>query len=132
MYGLSRDGRLTPEAASWNHAGVAENQLVTVLCNAPPDRAESIARAIVEQRLAACVNVIPGVVSLYWWQGEISRDEESTLLIKTRAELVAELTEAIRALHPYSVPEVVALRLEPEQGNLDYHRWVIDETRPPR
>jgi periplasmic divalent cation tolerance protein len=105
--------------------------LVTVLCNTPPDQAEAIARAVVERRLAACVNVVPGVISLYWWQGEISRDEESTLLIKTRAELVPELTEAIRGLHPYSVPELIALRIEPALGNPDYHRWVVAETKPP-
>jgi periplasmic divalent cation tolerance protein len=110
---------------------MSEPTLVTVLCNSPPDVAEQIARALVERRLAACVNVIPGVISLYWWQGEISRDEESTLLIKTRAELVPELTEAIRGLHPYSVPEVIALRLEPGAGNPDYLRWVVAETKSP-
>jgi periplasmic divalent cation tolerance protein len=98
-----------------------------VLCNAPPDHAETIARALLEQRLAACVNIVPGVTSLYWWKGAITRDGESMLLIKTRPDLVAKLTDAIRAVHPYEVPEV--LELSPTgQGNPAYHAWVMAET----
>ena len=106
------------------------DELRVVLCNAPPDRAEAIARAVLEARLAACVNVIPGVVSLYWWEGAIQRDAESTLLIKTRADLVGELTAAIKAAHPYSVPEVVSLPIESSEGNGDYLRWVAHEALP--
>lgn len=102
--------------------------LRVVLCNAPPEKAEEIARAVLTARLAACVNVVPGVVSLYWWQGAISRDAESTLLIKTRADLVPALTEAIRAAHPYEVPEVIALPIEAGEGNAAYHAWVAAET----
>jgi periplasmic divalent cation tolerance protein len=98
------------------------------LCNAPPEQAEVIARAVLEKRLAACVNIVPGVVSLYWWQGALCRDAESTLLIKTRAELVAPLTEAIRSAHPYDVPEVIALPLQAGEGNAAYAAWVLAET----
>lgn len=105
--------------------------LRVVLCNAPPDRAEEIARAVLERRLAACVNILPGVVSLYWWEGKLCRDGESTLLIKTRADQVAALTEAIRAAHPYDVPEVIALRLEPGEGHAAYRAWVATETASP-
>lgn len=111
--------------------GAAEPALSVVLCNAPPDRAEAIARAVLEARLAACVNIVPGVTSLYWWQGAIARDAESTLLIKTRADLVPALTEAIRAAHPYEVPEVIALPVAPGLGNLGYHAWVVDSVRGP-
>ena len=109
-----------------------EAELRVVLCNAPPQRAEEIARALLEKRLAACVNVVPGVVSLYWWQGEICRDAESTLLIKTRADLVEALTAAIRAVHPYEVPEVIALPMVAGEGNAAYHAWVRAETEPAR
>jgi periplasmic divalent cation tolerance protein len=110
-------------------AGAGEPALAVVLCNAPPDRAEAIARAVLEPRLAACVNVIPGVTSLYWWQSAIARDVESTLLIKTRADLVAAVTEAVRAVHPYDVPEVIALPVAPGLGNDAYRAWVVGETK---
>jgi periplasmic divalent cation tolerance protein len=106
-------------------------RISVVLCNAPPDRAEAIAQALLDQRLAACVNIIPGVTSLYWWKGAITRDVESTLLIKTRTDLLEKVTSAIRAVHPYQVPEVIAIPLEPGQGNLEYHAWVVTETLEP-
>jgi periplasmic divalent cation tolerance protein len=111
--------------------GAAEPALSVVLCNAPPDRAEAIARAVLEARLAACVNIVPGVTSLYWWQGAIARDAESTLILKTRAELVPALTEAIRAAHPYEVPEVIALPVAPGLGNAAYRAWLVDCVRSP-
>ena len=108
----------------------SEPALRVVLCNAPPDRAEALARAVLDARLAACVNIVPGVVSLYWWKGAVCRDAESTLLIKTRAELVPALTEALRAAHPYDVPEVIALPLAGGEGNEAYRAWVAAETDP--
>lgn len=102
--------------------------LCVVLCNAPPADAERIARVLVDKRLAACVNLVPGVVSLYWWEGAIQRDEETTLLVKTRRDLVDALTDAIRATHPYSIPEVVVLPIQPGLGNQAYHAWVAAET----
>ena len=107
------------------------SELRLVLSNAPPDQAERIARALVERRLAACVNVVPGVVSFYFWDGALQRDAESTLLVKTRAELVGPLTDAIRELHPYSVPEVIAVPLAPGEGNGAYLEWVTRETASP-
>lgn len=107
---------------------LGEAPLRLVLCNAPADQAEVIARAVLEERLAACVNIVPGVVSLYWWQGALCRDGESTLLIKTRADLVEPLTEAIRSAHPYDVPEVIALPLQAGEGNAAYAAWVRAET----
>jgi periplasmic divalent cation tolerance protein len=111
--------------------GAARPALSVVLCNAPPDRAEAIARAVLEAKLAACVNIVPGVTSLYWWNGALSRDAESTLLLKTRTDLVPALTEAIRAAHPYEVPEVIALPVAPELGNADYLAWVVASVRAP-
>ena len=66
-----------------------------------------------ERRLAACVNVLPGVVSVYRWKGEVCRDEELLLVIKTRAERLPALREALVALHPYELPELVACRSSP-------------------
>ena len=86
--------------------------------------AERIARVLVERRLAACINVVPGVVSLYRWKGEVCRDEELLLVVKTRAERLPALREALVALHPYEVPELVALPIE--SGHPPYLEWLDD------
>lgn len=112
-------------------AAGGEPPLCVVLCNTPPDRAEAVAKAVLDAKLAACVNILPGVISLYWWQGAVARDAESTLLIKTRVDLVGALTAAIRAAHPYEVPEVIALPILPGLGNAAYHAWVRAETAAP-
>ena len=106
----------------------ASPALCLVIVSAPADKAESLARDLLEKRLCACVNVVPGVVSLYWWEAAITRDTEALLLVKTRAELVAELTRAILAVHPYSVPEVIGVGIQPGVGNPAYHAWVAAET----
>lgn len=100
-----------------------------VLCNAPPEAADRLARALVEERLAACVNLIPKVTSIYRWEGKLCCEEEVTLLIKTAADRLPALTEAIRRLHPYELPEVIALALEPNEGEERYLRWLVSETR---
>jgi periplasmic divalent cation tolerance protein len=87
--------------------------------------AERIARALVERRLAACVNVVPGVVSVYRWKGEVCRDGEVMLVIKTRAERIPALREALLALHPYELPELLALPIA--SGHSPYLAW-IDES----
>ena len=87
--------------------------------------AERIARALVERRLAACVNVVPGVASVYRWKGEICRDQEWLLVVKTRGEKLDALREALVALHPYELPELVALPIE--AGHAPYLAW-LDES----
>jgi len=87
-----------------------------------PEDAERIARALVERRLAACVNVVPSVVSFYRWKGEVSRDQELLLVIKTRRERLDALREALVGLHPYELPELVALPVA--AGHEPYLAWV--------
>lgn len=99
-----------------------------VLVNAPPDKAEGIARAVVERRLVACVNILPRVKSIYRWEGKVEEAEESTLVMKTRRSLVGELTVAVKSLHPYEVPEIIALPVAGDRGNAEYLRWVLAET----
>ena len=84
--------------------------------------AERIARALVERRLAACVNVLPGVVAFDRWKGAVSRDEELLLVIKTRRERLEALREALVGMHGYEVPELVALPVE--GGHEPYLAWV--------
>ncbi len=99
-----------------------------LLCNAPVDAAEAIADALVRERLAACVNAIPGVASTYEWRGAVERDREVTLLIKTAARRVEAVTRRIRALHPYELPEVIALPLEAREGHAPYLDWIDAQT----
>lgn len=108
-----------------------DGALSLVLVNTPPGDAERIAKTLVQQRLAACVNVVQNVKSFYQWQGALEEANESTLLIKTRTALLDELTAAVKAVHPYSVPEVIALAIEPSAGNLDYLAWVLSGTKQP-
>lgn len=98
-----------------------------VLCNAPPADAPRIAEALVSQRLAACVNILPAVSSVYEWEGVIQRDTESTLLIKTTAARVGALTEALCAMHPYELPEVISLAVEAGEGSPSYLAWVVSQ-----
>ncbi|MBM3540167.1 MAG: divalent-cation tolerance protein CutA [Alphaproteobacteria bacterium] len=93
------------------------------------DEAKKIGRTLVEERLAACANVIDGMESVYWWQGKLTEDRETVLIAKTRAEMVPALTERVKALHSYTVPCVVALPLL--GGNSAYMAWLEAETVRP-
>ncbi len=88
------------------------------------EEAEPLARALVEERLAACVNILPILSSIYRWQGKIEREGELLLVIKTRRERFEALKAAIVARHPYEVPEIIALPIE--AGHAPYLAW-IDE-----
>ncbi|HZM52800.1 MAG TPA: divalent-cation tolerance protein CutA [Vicinamibacteria bacterium] len=94
---------------------------------APPD-AERIARALVEERLAACVNVVPGVVSIYRWKGKVEQEAELLLVIKTLAPRVEALKARLLELHPYELPEVVVLPIG--GGHAPYLAWIEDQVRP--
>lgn len=85
-----------------------------------------IARAVVEQRLAACANLVPQIESFYWWDGKVQEDAEALVLFKTRSELVSRLTEAVVELHPYEVPAVSALPLS--RVHEPYLQWLVSET----
>jgi len=90
--------------------------------------ATNLARTLVERRLAACVNILPGIQSVYRWQGEIESADEIPLLIKTTTERYPALEAAIRETHPYAVPEIIALPIT--KGLPAYLRWVIESTEP--
>ena len=89
--------------------------------------AERIARALVEQGVAACVNVVPGVVSFYRWKGELERDAETLLVIKTTGERLEALRAALLALHPYELPELIALPVG--DGHRPYLDWLAGSVR---
>jgi periplasmic divalent cation tolerance protein len=88
--------------------------------------AERAGRALVERRLCACVNILPGMISHYWWQGTIERGEEVVMIIKTRASLAAAVSAAVKAMHAYSTPAILVLPIESvDQSYLD---WLMAET----
>jgi periplasmic divalent cation tolerance protein len=87
---------------------------------------ERIAAALVAERLAACVNILPGVTSIYHWQGAVQCDAECLLLIKTRKSLYTQVETRLLALHPYELPELVAVPLE--GGLAGYLQWIQDNT----
>ena len=91
------------------------------------DEALRIGRILVEERLAACINVLDGMQSIYWWEGAVEEAREAVLIAKTRADRVEALTARVKALHPYSCPCVVALPLA--GGNGDYLDWLASESR---
>ena len=88
--------------------------------------AERLAERLLEKRLVACVNIIHGISSRYWWKGNLESDTESLLLMKTKPSLVEIVIERIKALHSYDVPEIIVLDIK--QGNPDYLKWIREVT----
>lgn len=103
-------------------------QALLVLVNVPDENvAHAIARSVVEQGLAACVNLLPTIRSVYRWQGAVEEATEITLMIKTVEARYSELEVAIRGMHPYDVPEIIALPIV--AGLAEYLGWVAAETK---
>lgn len=109
---------------------MANEPVVCFSTAASVEEAEKIAKALVEEQLAACVNLFPGVRSIYRWQGQVEDGAEIFLVIKTQRHLVDALIRRVRALHSYSVPEVIALPIV--AGSPDYLAWLADSTSKPR
>jgi len=107
---------------------VKKRYLQVVTTTARKADAERIARALLEGRLAACVQIAGPVTSLYWWKGALETSEEWFCFIKTGADQYASLEKAIRKVHPYEVPEIVALPII--AGSRDYLKWLQGELRP--
>ena len=88
--------------------------------------AEQAGRAIVERRLAACVNILPGMISHYWWQGAVERGEEAVMIIKTRASLAEAVRQAVKDMHSYTTPAILVIPLE--SVDQAYLSWMMAET----
>lgn len=99
-----------------------------VLITAPGvEQGRTLARRLLAERLAACVNIVPQVESHYWWQGELQQDAEVMLVVKTTGDLLDRLLAEVRAHHPYDVPEVIALPIT--EGNPAYLSWISESVR---
>ncbi len=89
--------------------------------------AERAGRVLVQRRLCACVNILPGMISLYWWQGAVERGDEVVMIIKTRASLAEAVRSAVKEMHSYTTPAVLVIPLE--SVDPDYQAWIIAETQ---
>ena len=105
-----------------------ENEYIIVLITTPnQETSEMIANTLLEKKLAACVNLVGSILSFYTWEGDINRDEEMLLIVKSRAELFeSELIPAVQAVHPYDIPEIIALPIF--MGSEGYLAWIDDVT----
>jgi periplasmic divalent cation tolerance protein len=112
---------ITTHPATASHA---MTDVLLVLCTCPDNSAERIARTLVSERLAACVNQLPGVRSVYLWQEQLQNDAEVLLLIKTTESQLPTLINRTKALHPYELPELIALPVI--AGSESYLKWVRD------
>lgn len=95
-----------------------------------PEKASQIARLLIEKKLVACVNIVPEILSIYHWKGQVCEDTERLMIMKTRFDLFPDLEKAIKKLHPYEVPEIIALNIE--AGWPDYLRWIDESTASTR
>jgi periplasmic divalent cation tolerance protein len=93
-----------------------------------PEAAEAVGRDLVERRLAACVNILPGMTSIYRWEDAIAKDSEAVMIIKTRESLAARAMAEVRTRHPYTNPALLVLPIV--AGSADYLRWLEEETAP--
>jgi periplasmic divalent cation tolerance protein len=101
--------------------------LLVLVTTPSPEKAVEIARALVEERLAACGNVVPGLRSVFRWEGKVQEEGEALLLLKTTRARFEALRERVLSLHPYQVPEVIALPVD--AGSAPYLAWIEAETR---
>ena len=100
---------------------------VVLVTTKDEDEAKVISEKLLEEKLAACANIVPGVRSLFRWEGKIDHADEVLLVLKTKKELFGELSAAVKSLHSYSVPEIIALPIV--EGNEEYLNWINESVK---
>ena len=103
------------------------DKVVVLVTVGDSEEASHLAKAIVEKRLAACVNLLPGIHSWYWWEGKVTRDQEVLLFMKTSREKFPELQKEVERLHSYAVPEIIALPVV--EGSTNYLNWIEENLK---
>jgi len=101
--------------------------IVILITASSSEEAHKIAEVLLNQRKAACVNIVPGVSSLFWWQDKLDSAQESLLIVKTKASLLPEVISLVKEVHSYDVPEIIALPII--GGNQDYLEWIGKEAK---
>ena len=101
--------------------------IVILITTSNREEAYKIAEVLLNQRKAACVNIVPGVSSLFWWQDKLDSAQESLLIVKTKASLLPEIISLVKGVHSYDVPEIIALPIV--GGNQDYLEWIGKEVK---
>ena len=101
-------------------------EIVVILSTVPQEKSEAMARALLDKRLVACINILP-VRSFYHWKGELCDDQEQLLILKTTQKKAEKVIAAIKEMHPYEVPEIIALPVI--AGHAPYLAWVHEETK---
>jgi len=100
---------------------------MAVLITAPKEEeAVNIAKTLLEEKLAGCINIIRNVRSIYFWQGKIEDDSEVLMIVKTKADLFDKLSERVKSLHSYTVPEIIGIKIK--KGSEDYLKWLSEVT----
>ena len=102
-------------------------KIVIFVTTSTEAEAHKVAELLLGRRKAACVNIVPGVDSSFWWRGKLDSARESLLIIKTRASLLPEIVEMVKSAHSYEVPEIIALPII--GGSEDYLKWIDDEVK---
>jgi periplasmic divalent cation tolerance protein len=104
-----------------------DENIVIFITTGTDGEARRVAEALLEQRKASCINIVPTVTSLFWWKDRIESDQESLLIVKSKASLLDEIVSLVKGIHSYEVPEVIALPII--GGNPDYLNWIGEETQ---
>lgn len=106
-----------------------KNLRVVYITTPNRDEAFHIGSKIVDEKLAACANIIDGMESIYRWKGEIKTDKESILILKTSYENVSRLTKRVKELHSYKIPCIVSMNITEQEGNEEYLNWILESVR---
>ena len=101
--------------------------IVIFITTATTNEAQRISKVLLEQRKVACVNIVPRVNSLFWWENKVDLAHESLLIVKTKASLLNEVIKVVREIHSYDIPEIIALPII--GGNQDYLEWIGEEVK---
>ena len=101
--------------------------IVLFITTATTNEAQRISKVLLEQRKVACVNIVPRVSSLFWWENKLDSAHESILIVKTKASLLNEVVRLVREIHSYDIPEIIALPIV--GGNQDYLEWIGKEVK---